>query len=478
MKPQEKSWRPGNPPRVVLIEALRELARKLGHTPTRAKWQEHYAAMNFRSVRHYDRRFGGWKNALKAAGLPLNQAQEYTKDELIDQLRNLSKKLRRPISTDDVNAASRAFTCANKRAFCLKFGSVSKALAAAGVRKVRRISDKSMLDGLKTLAARIDRPLRGSDVKAGCRKGLCAGLSSYAKRFGGFPQAMAAAGLEYLPPKYHREELIYFLRKLHDELGRRPTFRDITAKSIQGEMPSRDPYLSEFGSLAAALAAAGCDQANSTIAEIKEDLAAQLRELTAKLGYAPSVAEWTSGFHDGLIAGPQRYVKVFGSLTEARQFAGVLGQLKARDRTKHFRKNHATRQEMIDLVRKLAAELGRKPRTKDIDKAHRAGSRVTYAAIENHFGGIEGICRAAGLEALPGGLSKCTREEMTEHLREFCQKVDHIPRGPEWDAQRDRAKTVGLVVYVRRFGSWGAALQAAGQPAPGSVVYRSATTAS
>ena len=114
------------------------------------------------------------------------------------------------------------------------------------------------------------------------------------------------------------------------------------------------------------------------------------------------------------------------------------------------------------LVRKIAADLGRKPRVKDIEQAHLAGSRVTFPAIENQFGGIEGICRAAGLEAIESGRPKFTRAEMIEHLKEYGRRLKRAPRRSEWDSIRDRAATVGIVVYTRKFGSWGQALKEAG----------------
>lgn len=74
--------------------------------------------------------------------------------------------------------------------------------------------------------------------------------------FGSWNAAKREAGL--MPRRRaSREELLTALRELGEEVGRRPTTKDMTA--ARGRVPSRGVYVKEFGSMQEALRLAGFD---------------------------------------------------------------------------------------------------------------------------------------------------------------------------------------------------------------------------
>ncbi|HKF55694.1 MAG TPA: hypothetical protein VKJ45_09630, partial [Blastocatellia bacterium] len=103
-----------NPPvlKSVAIHQLRSLAVELKKTPT---VNDIVAAAKQRkcpSITTIRQLFGGMAKALKESRLPPQRLQEFNEDELIDQLRNLSRALGRPLTRRDVKKAGKAGTCA------------------------------------------------------------------------------------------------------------------------------------------------------------------------------------------------------------------------------------------------------------------------------------------------------------------------------------------------------------------------------
>jgi hypothetical protein len=105
--------------------------------------------------------------------------------------------------------------------------------------------------------------------------------------FGSWNEAKRAAGL--MPRRRAtREELLAVLRSLGEELGRRPTTRDI--EDARGRVPSRGVYAKAFGSMRAALAEAGFDtpSRDERVARSVEHGAA----FYLRTGRLPSFRDW------------------------------------------------------------------------------------------------------------------------------------------------------------------------------------------
>ena len=110
-----------------LLSHLKDLSKKLGKTPT---VNDVLKADKYSLIDFY-RNFGSFVNAQKVAGLALNQikAKKYTDKELIDHLLDLSKQLGRTPRAYDINKAGKV----NNIVFYKNFGSLINAQKAAGL---------------------------------------------------------------------------------------------------------------------------------------------------------------------------------------------------------------------------------------------------------------------------------------------------------------------------------------------------------
>jgi hypothetical protein len=245
------------PGKAVLIQDLHDIAHSLGKTPTKMDLRKAIAEGRTYHESIYNRVFGTWSNALRAAYLPLNVNQEFTREELLEQLHNLSNHLKRKITEKDVLNASKRQACARPRTFVKEFGSMRKALEAGDVKHTKILTDKEMLEKLSSLAEKLGRIPSISDVDEASKRKECPGSSAYLKRFGGHLNALRLAHIGVPQLKYTKKELLQQLRDLADELGHPPTYDDVLKRSAAGLIPGTSTYQRFFGGLAAARKAAG-----------------------------------------------------------------------------------------------------------------------------------------------------------------------------------------------------------------------------
>jgi Homing endonuclease associated repeat len=149
----------------------------------------------------------------------------------------------------------------------------------------RRYSDEQILDELRACAARLGRSPTMRDLAGD--EAARVHPQTVVERFGSWNAAKRLAGL---PARRFatREELLGQLRALGDELGRRPTGRDL--ESRRGSVPSKSLVWHIFGSLSAALREAGFDVPTPEEGAARAlDQGAQLAE---RLGRLPRFADW------------------------------------------------------------------------------------------------------------------------------------------------------------------------------------------
>jgi hypothetical protein len=153
----------------------------------------------------------------------------------------------------------------------------------AGLR--RRYSDETLLEELRGCANRLKRSPTMRDLVEDPVARVHP--QTLVERFGSWNAAKRRAGLS-ARRFATREELLEQLRALGEELGRRPTGRDLEAR--RGNVPSRSLVWHTFGSLRAALREAGFDVPTS------DERAARALEqgvaLSAGLGRLPRFADW------------------------------------------------------------------------------------------------------------------------------------------------------------------------------------------
>ena len=128
-------------------------------------------------------RFGGLKEAFKAAGLPWESYsnRKYSDEFLIEILRRRTKELKRPVRTRDISRAA---------VIIQRFGSWKNALKIAGLSLElypnKKYTDEQLLIDIKRTAKKIGKMPGIRDVKFG---------SACARRFNGWGNAIEKAGL-------------------------------------------------------------------------------------------------------------------------------------------------------------------------------------------------------------------------------------------------------------------------------------------
>jgi hypothetical protein len=158
---------------------------------------------------------------------------------------------------------------------------------ARDARSRRRYSDEDLLAELTSSAQRLGRSptMRefADDPQAAAHP------QTVVERFGTWNEAKRRAGL--VPRRFAtKDELLFQLRTLGDELGRTPTGKDLDAR--RAALPSKSLYWHTFGSLSNALRAAGFDVPGRD--ERRERALVQGERLAADLGRLPRFADWAA----------------------------------------------------------------------------------------------------------------------------------------------------------------------------------------
>jgi hypothetical protein len=175
--------------------------------------------------------------------------------------------------------------------------------------------------------------------------------------------------------------------------------------------------------------------------QTRNHLIERLQDLAARLGHTPSHREV-----DADDDSPCRvtYVRRFGSWQAALEAAGLPPN---RSSVPY------DREMLLDMLRKLADELGRAPVTRELVE-HGLPCQVTYTA---HFGSWEAALAEIGLE--PRGSRLYERDELLSILLDLTEELGHPPSQTElWQREGLPRPTT----YRYRFGSWSRALEAAG----------------
>lgn len=243
--------------REVLIEQLKNLAQQLGRTPGTADVMVASIERRSASGAVFASVFGSHTAAVVAAGLSPNKLR-YTPDELIQQLKDAGKELGGTPTTADMGKRSKAGLSASVPMFLKAFGSFADALIAAGFSsKQYSFNREQLVTQLTALASELGRTPTSMDVDGACKVGKCANTSVYARVFGSFPKALEACGMTSKRKRYTQEELIVLVKRLAEELGRTPSVTDVVAASRTGTCASPTAFVKHFGSWNKALCAAG-----------------------------------------------------------------------------------------------------------------------------------------------------------------------------------------------------------------------------
>jgi len=268
-------------------------------------------------------------------------------------------------------------------------------------------------------------------------------------RFGSIEAGFQAAGLE-LPRKgdWDRARIAEAIRAFTGTHGHAPRKQDWKADGTL-DHPGVSTMERLFGSWSEALVAAGV--ATRKPVWNRARIKAAMRAWTAQHGHAPTRAEWAPADPTGKRPSYAVVVRRFESWTEALQAAGVLpASLRRWDRAG-----------AIEAMRAFAREHGRAPTS--LDWSQSAAEHPSAGTVGALFGSWSEGLLEAGLDT---HVVNWDRKMILVALQEWTALHGRPPRPSQWSIS-DRAGAHPTNRTVRnRFGSWDAALRAAGVATP------------
>ncbi|PFJ23928.1 homing endonuclease associated repeat-containing protein [Bacillus cereus] len=318
-----------------LLKILQDRARTLGRAPKCNEVKQSYTI---------SRKFGSWQRALEEANLLIIKKYSYTKEELIEIVREKAKELNRAPKSNEVKQVNQIYK---------KFGNWQRVLEAAGLPVFRRVeyTKEELIEIIQKKAKELGRAPKCCEIKE---------INLLIKEYGSWNKALKAAGLPVFKKiVYTKEELIEIIQKKAKELNRAPKSNEIK------QAPS---IFRAFGSWSKALKAAGL-LVFKNIEYTKEELIEIIQQKARELDRTPKSTE---------IKQVTLICRKFGSWNKALEAAGL----------PVFKKIGYTKEELIEIIQEKAKELERAPKSTEI-------KQVT--SIYNKFKSWNKALEAAGL---------------------------------------------------------------------------------
>jgi hypothetical protein len=168
---------------------------------------------------------------------------------------------------------------------------------------------------------------------------------------------------------------------------------------------------------------------------------AELRASAERLGRSPTMKEFAAD--PGSRVHPQTVIEHFGTWNAAKRAAGLMPR------------RFATREELLEQLRRLGAELGRTPSAEDVKS--RRGTMPSASLYWHTFGSLTTALREAGFDVAVG---EERLERAIAHGGELARSLGHLPKFGEWQAARraDPSMLTEWQVYrmfESRRGAWG-----------------------
>lgn len=227
-----------------LIQDLQDFAEEIGETPTGKEMSDNGPW----SQDTYADYFGTWTDALIAAGMEPNIRNDFSKEELIEDLQSFADTVdgETPTIPQMDNEGPWSATL-----YVNEFGSWNEAVREAGLEPnhIQHVSDEELIEDLKEYAGKIGETPTISQMEDHHWS-----WQVYVNHFGSWNDALRAAGLEVNREYGVSDEiLVEDINQVASKLGRRPSSNDIREHGRMG----LSVYVMSFGSWNEALRKAG-----------------------------------------------------------------------------------------------------------------------------------------------------------------------------------------------------------------------------
>lgn len=357
-----------------LLQYLKDVAKKKGAIPA-------IKDVNSRKVYSYMvfvRRFGSWSKALTAAGLAprANARPCYSNEHLINHLQALAKVIGRQPRIADVNAAKSIMAST----YTYRFGTWKKALLAAGfdAKKIMpvKFTRENIMATLKGIAANLGYTPSFAELAQKSN------ITYYAckRYFNDYDSFCTACGLTLIKTDRTAatpNELVKQLQQMAHTLGRTPKISDVVA--MCGLKMQSD--INKCGGLLKLLRQAKLPRAMTTYRDLKPGIINELKNFSATLGYTPAHKDFILHSRLSIYTKCTTHFKSYKNAVCAAGLVTASAAAPVKDN------------EILELLKEMALQLGRLPSCHDFDKS----SRINYTIIYKRFKGLPNALAAAGL---------------------------------------------------------------------------------
>ena len=166
-----------------------------------------------------------------------------------------------------------------------------------------------------------------------------------------------------------------------------------------------------------------------------EQILEELRAHARRLGRSPTMKEFAADPETKVH--PQTVIEHFGTWNAAKRAAGLVPR------------RFATREELLEVLRSLGAELGRTPTARDLDE--RRGRMPSKSLYWHTFGSLSEALREAGYDVAIG---EERLERAVEQGSELARELGRLPKFADWAAsRRGRAEMMTEWQVYRMFDS-------------------------
>ena len=223
------------------------------------------------------------------------------------------------------------------------------------------------------------------------------------------------------------------------------------------QLPGVGAVIGHFGSWGDGLRAAGLRSAQEKNRWTQAATLEAVRADAARRGRSPRADDWprsTAGHPSAAIAG-----RLFGSWNKMLAAAGLPTHKRGAPSAEQLTRRA---EEMVRALRSAQAELGAGFARPGYETLARTRGWPSGGAISRHFGSWPTAYEAAGAARHSWG--ELSDEALLELLRDHAAELGRLPRKSEW--ARSTGRRPSSTVITQRFGSWTAALPAAGLDPP------------